>query len=374
MTLTTPNLRVRVDERRLAKVSLGFLVVATVVLQGAFARMRSWYSQHEPLVVARCEVRCWNDDDRNACVKDCLSKGIPKPGFCPDKNTHHLPFSGNCVKNCEKDSQCGGVAKCCPHGCGTTCQMLVNLDFVEGLPETPKEPKVIEGRRKRTVHIEWTPVDLAPEPGRQLYLIEERHHAGKYYNSNLLTNWNPCSKSFRSNRLLKHFVKPGRWYQFRIAAINENGTRGFSESSLPFRVSANPKPPQAPQNVTVGPLVKTNGSLNVLLEWTPPISDLPIERYKVFWSRRLQGAKALDSVLVQQQVLPKDTTHFLIQGLQPNSQYFLQVQGLLQYGKERLKGEKSGLVLNTTDFVNDSMRKKYTSNKNKLESGEKRQD
>ncbi|CAG9826938.1 unnamed protein product [Diabrotica balteata] len=79
----------------------------------------------------------------------------------------------------------------------------------------------------------------------------------------------------------------------------------------------NPKPPQAPQNVTVGPLVKTNGSLNVLLKWTPPISDLPIERYKVFWSRRLQGAKALDSVLVQQQVLSKEDV--LVNGVRLNN-------------------------------------------------------
>ncbi|CAG9826937.1 unnamed protein product [Diabrotica balteata] len=65
------------------------------------------------------------------CVKNCLSKGIPKPGFCPDKNTHISPFAENCMKTCERDSQCGGVAKCCPHGCGTMCQMVVNLDFVE---------------------------------------------------------------------------------------------------------------------------------------------------------------------------------------------------------------------------------------------------
>lgn len=50
--------------------------------------------------------------------------------------------------------------------------------------------------------------------------------------------------------------------------------------------------------------------------------------------------------------LLQDTTEFLLQDLQPKSQYFLQIQGLLQYGKERLKGEKSGLVLNTTDFIN----------------------
>ncbi|KAJ8956788.1 hypothetical protein NQ314_006664 [Rhamnusium bicolor] len=50
----------------------------------------------------------------------------------------------------------------------------------------------------------------------------------------------------------------------------------------------------------------------------------------------------------------RDQTHFLLQNLQPNSLYFLQVQALVQFGKERLKGEKSGLVLNTTNYTNVS--------------------
>lgn len=67
-----------------------------------------------------------------------------------------------------------------------------------------------------------------------------------------------------------------------------------------------PKPPKAPQNMTVGPLMLyKNGSLTAELRWSAPSSDLPLDRYKVFWSKRLHGAKALDSVLVHQQVVPK---------------------------------------------------------------------
>ncbi|XP_056640275.1 anosmin-1 [Diorhabda sublineata] len=334
-----------VGVQRLIAVSLGAFIVATSVLQGAFGRMRSWYGHQEPLVVARCEISCWNEDNRNACVKNCLNRGLPKPGNCPDKDAHFTPFP----QICQKDSQCSEITKCC-HFC---CQTPTNLDVVEGLPSKPEGPKVIEGRRKRTVHIEWSSLEPNMELGNILYLIEERHHTGDFFNSNNFSQWSPCSKSIKNNRLLRHFVKPGKWYQFRVAAVNENGTRGYSDGSLPFRVSTTPKPPKAPQNVTVSPLVQTNGSLTAIMRWSPPISDLPIERYKVFWSRRLQGTKALDSVLVHQQVLPKNTTHFTLRDLQPHSQYFLQVQGILQYGKERLNGEKSGLVLNTTDFVNE---------------------
>lgn len=66
-----------------------------------------------------------------------------------------------------------------------------------------------------------------------------------------------------------------------------------------------PKPPKAPQEVKVGPLMSYNGSLSAEITWTPPPSDLPIQKYKIFWSRRLHGATALDSVLVHQHTVSK---------------------------------------------------------------------
>lgn len=41
-------------------------------------------------------------------------------------------------------------------------------------------------------------------------------------------------KYFRFSANLK--LRPGRWYKFRIAAINENGTRGYSENSHVFQL------------------------------------------------------------------------------------------------------------------------------------------
>lgn len=48
------------------------------------------------------------------------------------------------------------------------------------------------------------------------------------------------------------------------------------------------------------------GTITVKLEWKEPNSDLPIIRYKVFWSRRVKGLGGeLDSVLVNHQTVPK---------------------------------------------------------------------
>lgn len=52
--------------------------------------------------------------------------------------------------------------------------------------------------------------------------------------------------------------------------------------------------------MTVGPLQQQNGTLCVELQWIKPQSDAPVIKYKVFWSKRLFGVSALDSVLVLQ--------------------------------------------------------------------------
>ncbi|KAF7269981.1 hypothetical protein GWI33_017016, partial [Rhynchophorus ferrugineus] len=223
------------------------------------------------------------------------------------------------------------------------------------VPEIPRDIIITE-RRKRTIHIEWTGQaqrNAAEAGGVVIYLIEERHHSGKHFTESKLSKWTPFVRTNKTSCVLKRIVKPGSWYLFRVAAVNGNGSKGYSESSTPFSISITPKPPKAPLNMTVGPLFKTkNGSLNVELKWKEPPSDLPVQRYKVFWSIRLHGIKALDSVLVRHQVVPKDQTSFLLQNLTENSPYFLQVQAISQYDNQRLKSEKSNLVLNTTNYIN----------------------
>lgn len=50
-------------------------------------------------------------------------------------------------------------------------------------------------------------------------------------------DWTPCVRTVKPYAILRKLVKPGRWYQFRVAAVNENGTRGYSENSLRFITS-----------------------------------------------------------------------------------------------------------------------------------------
>ncbi|XP_068910205.1 anosmin-1 isoform X3 [Tenebrio molitor] len=347
------NERLRFVVLSMALLAVLILAVYASVFDAADAhKTRPPFGQEDALMGARCEARCWTN--KTPCVKLCLQKALTKPGLCPKRETLLSPFDAVCLTTCSQDSQCPGLAKCCRHSCGVTCQDPDHLSSATGIPEVPRNVRVTETVKKRSILIEWSS-DEEPPSGSVIYVIEERHHAGRNFIEEHLSEWTPCARTNASGYTLKNLVKPGRWYQFRVAAVNENGTKGFSKTSPTFGASSRPKPPKAPQNVTVSALWSdANGTLFGEIRWLPPHSDLPIQRYKIFWSRRLHGAKALDSVLVHQQVVSKDRTRFLLEDLQPNSLYFLQIQALVQFGKNRLKGQKSGLVLNTTNYTNVS--------------------
>jgi hypothetical protein len=51
----------------------------------------------------------------------------------------------------------------------------------------------------------------------------------------------------------------------------------------------------------------------------------------------------------------QDVMKFALKNLEPDSLYFLQVQALAQFGRERLKGEKAAIFLNTADHKNGKL-------------------
>ncbi|XP_077285374.1 anosmin-1-like [Arctopsyche grandis] len=310
---------------------------------------------HDALKLARCDAKCWilQKAPKAECVKKCLLQE-KKPGLCNAVEEMN-PWEAVCLSACKSDAHCPDVLKCCPNRCGTTCQHPRGLHHVIGLPSIPQSVSVREKRRGLTVRIEWISPDQQKQP--VLYVIEERNHVGKNLGEALFGEWTPQYRSLKINVTLKNVVKPGRWYQFRVAAVNENGTKGFSKPSSHFTPSHGPRPPSTPRNLTVDTLQYQNGTLNGIFKWKPPSSsDLPIQKYKVYWSRRLQGVdQELNSILVKHHSVRKDQTYFEIKGLEPRSQYFLQVQAISQFGAIRLKSEKSAIVINTTNYSNDSV-------------------
>ncbi|KAK9504953.1 hypothetical protein O3M35_009119 [Rhynocoris fuscipes] len=102
-------------------------------------------------------------------------------------------------------------------------------------------------------------------------------------------------------------MKPATWYEVRIATVSKNGSAGFSQPSQPFKSPVAPKPPDTPQNLTFSKAVIKNGTLWGVFSWSAPVSELPVSKYTVYWSKRIVSDLSLTnkgSLKVNTKVVP----------------------------------------------------------------------
>ncbi|KAK7573833.1 hypothetical protein V9T40_011024 [Parthenolecanium corni] len=137
---------------------------------------------------------------------------------------------------------------------------------------------------KAKVLIRWTPVKTTNKDELVIYIIEECHHYGKLFLPARLTKWSEWKRTSHTSAEYKNIGELGKWFQFRISAVNENGTLGPSVPSSPLYASSLPKVPRAPDSLKVSATSWGNGRLHLLLTWLKPESEAPIDRYKVTWS------------------------------------------------------------------------------------------
>ncbi|XP_048006970.1 anosmin-1 [Leguminivora glycinivorella] len=327
------------------------LLVILLLAPDALSKSKSRLAklQVDALSKTRCDLTCIDvvKENRSECRAQCRAQE-QKPGTCPGED---LPqWQAACVKTCDLDYQCDGTQRCCHHGCGSTCSEPTDLLTLPGLPALPIIEEVKE--KRKSILIRWSDGvgDLARAvPGKILYLLEEQHHLGPKYEETRLGGWNLLLRTNKTRISLRNVLKPGRWYRFRVAAISSAGSRGFSSPSLPFYPRKGPRAPPPPKRLRVRPVRTENGTVTVRLEWKEPNSDLPVNRYKVYWSRRVRGVTGdLDSVLVNHLTVPRDKTYAEIKELKPNSMYFLQVQTISQFGTGKLRSDKAAVFYNTT--------------------------
>ncbi|XP_058813046.1 anosmin-1 isoform X3 [Topomyia yanbarensis] len=307
------------------------------------------------LLIARCRSKCTNTFDKMMCETSCIrdyleNSSYKKYGDCPKNPLNKL--EAICFNTCQNtDYHCPGVEKCCSHSCGMSCQSPVGLEKVRGLPPVPFHVTLREaGRSFRMAEIQWE-IPLEEELSSAIYfVVESRHHIGISFAERKMENdwqYHTPTVIYEVGRpgSQKRYVgemklKPGRWYQVRVAAVNELGTKGYSVVSKEFQLK--PNPPQQPKNLTLGPLVLNgNGTYNRKITWTLPRSDLPVEKYKISWSLYLNessGARMGNSSLFKETAtVSAPARHYEIKGLQPNMYYYLQIHAISVYGKRRLK-------------------------------------
>uniref|UniRef100_A0A0R3RKJ0 WAP-type 'four-disulfide core n=1 Tax=Elaeophora elaphi TaxID=1147741 RepID=A0A0R3RKJ0_9BILA len=219
-----------------------------------------------------------------------------KPGTCP--NSSHLAPSNECTALCHLDGDCPETKKCCVEGCSRQCLKPQGKDL--NLLPIPTGISVQERKRKRSVIVRWVMQQMSrtqTNSNANLYVVQWRWSLHKDGTS--MSDWQTIVTRNKMYAILKHLLAPGRYYMFRVAAVNTYGSLGFSKSSQPFKLSKEPRAPGQPLDLTLD-----NSKINEhnfwiqRIKWTPPFSELPIKNYVLSWQKStMQQAMAYEQML-----------------------------------------------------------------------------
>ncbi|XP_040285924.1 anosmin-1-like [Bufo bufo] len=306
----------------------------------------------------QCLRKC---ESRHECIASCeflKSLQAMKQGHCPPPH-RASGFAAACVLSCSGDTDCPGSKKCCANGCGVTCQVPVNT--YKGVPWKPHSEFIINEYLNRTMKITWkSRFNISVEP--VLYVLQKRWNYGIQPSEDQSTNWQTITVTVASHFLTRD-IRPGRWYQFRVAAVNMQGTQGFTIPRLEnttiyiinwmFRSNRSflndPLPPTAPTSLRKHNLtVALDGTVRVNITWAvPPEHDLKIHHYRICWSIK-KPEQVLSKRKAESWVLTDGAkTVFTLQGLLPDIEYLMKIQAVSYWGQKRLKSPKAQFIFST---------------------------
>uniref|UniRef100_UPI0037E8C0BB anosmin-1b n=1 Tax=Semicossyphus pulcher TaxID=241346 RepID=UPI0037E8C0BB len=324
---------------------------------------------------------------------------LSRQGDCPPPQ-RATGFAAACVESCSSDQHCPSPRKCCANGCGHTCQAASNL--YKGVPLKPRrEMSFVEDSEGRVKVVWVSKFNVSVEP--VVYMLQSRWNIGIHPSEDHASPWTTVAMTLSEDVVLSD-LRSQRWYQFRVAAINSHGSRGFTTPSRHHISSKDPSPPEPPINIRVSNQTldwtgshprtqfteRSRGSgvtVAVLISWDPPREgDLPVHNYRVTWMpRHTQTAhKNTHTVLADTHTVHKNMhtrlTHshtpeqdkkesntkvtqgaqgeMLLQGLLPASSYVLSVQTVAYWGQKRLKSPRVQIFFTTIthageDFSNE---------------------
>ncbi|XP_058981349.1 anosmin-1-like [Musca domestica] len=294
--------------------------------------------------------------DCESCRKQCQIDMIkaPRRGYCPVmqnaifQNINIQPLQKlSCLDNCSYDFDCPEVQKCCSSACGPVCMQPIGVRDDSLLPPIPKILKC-------TLIARELKVEITLQSNSSYYFhVEIRHHIGSQLSPRKLSAWQYqpvelLAEVLDLNRMLTtvgFYLRPGRWYQVRVAAINAYGFRGYSEPSQAFTLPNHPKPPKPPADLKVVSSHYDGQRVTIKIVWCASKSNLPIEKYKIIWSLYVN---TFHESFVSNEAYVKDRHQYEITKLIPDSSYYIQVQALSINGRKRLKSEKHSILYNTT--------------------------
>ncbi|XP_030369578.1 anosmin-1 [Scaptodrosophila lebanonensis] len=323
---------------------------------GASSRQRDSINIKDKIIELQCLERCENHTEPLVCAEHCKLELLraPRRGKCPNIQLglrHHTSALTrlSCLDNCVYDHDCDEVQKCCASTCGPVCIAPLGVDNDTQLPPIPK---ILGYKLPGSYKVELT-IESSLLP--YYFHVEVRSHIGRLFAARKLGmwQWQPVEKLLErmDNEHHRKFteiffnIRPGRWYQVRVAAVNAYGFRGYSQPSRAFTLASNPKRPKAPNDLKIINKQYDGRYMSVKLIWCPSKSNLPVEKYKIIWSLYVSAREAS---LITQEAYVKDAHQFEIRKLLPDSSYYIQVQAMSINGSRRLKSDKKSLLFNTT--------------------------
>uniref|UniRef100_A0AAR2LAJ6 Anosmin 1a n=1 Tax=Pygocentrus nattereri TaxID=42514 RepID=A0AAR2LAJ6_PYGNA len=276
------------------------------------------------------------------CVTSCeflRSVMVVKQGECPAPE-RATGFAAACVEGCEEDGECSAHKKCCPNGCGHTCQPPRNL--YRGAPLKPRKELVFEELPSGVLEVRWSSkFNVSAEP--VLNVLQRRWNYGIHPSEDGATEWQVVAQT-SEERVWLSDIRPGRWYQFRVAAVNVHGTRGYTTPSRHFRSSKDPSPPPAPSDMRVSHMsFGPDRSVSVHVNWEAPGDlDIPVHHYKLSWSWTVSGGDlAMPPKLKKRKTINGDSNSAELDGLRENKSYTLELQAISYWGQLPLKSSKA---------------------------------
>ncbi|XP_075158435.1 anosmin-1 Kallmann syndrome 1 [Haematobia irritans] len=316
----------------------------------------------DKILELQCYAKCHESGpaahytDYESCRKQCQIDMIkaPRRGYCPVmqnaifQNINIQPLQKlSCLDNCSYDFDCPEVQKCCSSSCGPVCMQPIGVRDDSLLPPIPKILKCTLIARDQKV-------EISIQSNSSYYFhVEIRHHIGSLLSPRKLSTWQYQPVELLAEMLdlnsmittVGFYLRPGRWYQVRVAAINAYGFRGYSEASQAFTLPNHPKPPKPPADLKVVSSHYDGKYVTIKIVWCASKSNLPIEKYKIIWS--LYVNTHMES-LISNEAYVKDRHQYEITNLIPDSSYYVQVQAMSINGRRRLKSEKYSILYNTT--------------------------
>ncbi|XP_061640956.1 anosmin-1-like isoform X2 [Phyllopteryx taeniolatus] len=315
----------------------------------------SWCHSHR--VCAKCLEPCrdsWSNERKSNCKEFC-EKLFPlnhwecvasceflqtllevKQGGCPPPN-QASGFAAACVDSCDHDTECPAQKKCCSNDCGHTCQSP--QDLYKGVPLKPRNELDFEEVPPGHLEVYWfSKFNISAEP--VVYILQTRWNFGIQPSDDAAISWHVVSQTTEQRARL-YDIRPGRWYQFRVAAVNTHGTRGFTTPSRHIQSSRDPRRPPAPTELRATNITFATGqAVWVQLQWHMLEDlDVPVHHYKVSWTWTAIGQPIAYSLTKRRKLVRE--MQVVLDGMRSGRTYSVEVQPVSYWKQSQLKGPRA---------------------------------